>query len=60
MEFFVINLTLRGQSPSACFIKFGALKEFPVRTLTPNLAVVAFKMWAYRPKKSPKLVIFLA
>jgi len=29
-----------------------------VHTITPNFTIATFKMWAYRPQKSPKLVIF--
>jgi len=40
----------KGPVPLSYFTKFGVREGSPRSALTPNLTVVAFKIWAYRPK----------
>jgi len=55
---FWYNFVPKGHTPYAIFTKFGMGRNSQARTLVPNLTIVTFKMWAYNPPKSPKLVIF--
>jgi len=58
MEFFIINLPIRGQSPYGFLQKLSSERDsLQVRTLRSNFTVVALKM-GLQPLKSPKLVIF--
>jgi len=51
MEFCGENVLLRSQSPEAIFFtKFGMGEGVPDLHPTPNITIVAFKMWPYGPK----------
>jgi len=58
MDFFVINLPLRGQFPYGLFTKFGFEEGLPGSQPQAKFNRCGFKNVGLQPPKSPKLVIF--